>query len=103
MSLAFMMSGAQSRANYPLCVSHFMTADDFTKLCQLLDLDDGPCFCVNGKLLVNCNDFFCPAADAEEVTYEELPQFLATVHDYNDAVAWVAAKRGVALVRWRDK
>jgi len=74
----------------------------FAKLFRLLDYDDGPCLCMHGKLFVNCNDFFAPAGDVEEVTYDELPRFLNCVHDRNSAMEWVAKKRGIPCISWRE-
>jgi hypothetical protein len=54
-------------------------------------------------LFVNCNDLLCPAADAEDVEVHELPELCRLyTEEENGILKWVAAKRGVPPVRWRD-
>ena len=80
-----------------------MNGEAFKKLWTLLDCDEGPCVCINGRLLVNCNDFFAPAADAEEVEFHELGDFFNRVSTYQEAMEWVARKRGIKCEHWRAK
>jgi hypothetical protein len=80
-----------------------MTKEQFKKLMVLMDYDDGVLVAINDCLLINCNDFFAPAADAEEVSFEELPELLDAVNSHETAMQWVAKKRGIECKHWREK
>ena len=56
-------------------------------------------------ILININDFFAPAADAEEVSYDEIPKLfdLYNQKGYDGVSEFVALKRGIANISWRDK
>jgi hypothetical protein len=54
-------------------------------------------------LSVNCNDIFCPAADAEEITLNELPDLCRMyIEEENPIMKWVAKKRGIEPKRWQQ-
>jgi hypothetical protein len=63
----------------------------------------------NGKdclaLYVLINDYFVPASDGEEVTYDELPKLYELYKERkHDGVAqFVADKRGIPNIYWRDE
>jgi hypothetical protein len=56
-------------------------------------------------LHVNCNDFFVPAADAEDITYSEIED-LYRMWEKDPSMGvyqWVAKKRGIDCVYWKDQ
>lgn len=55
-------------------------------------------------LFVNINDYFCPAADGEDVGLNDLPKLfdLYVEKGYKGITQFVAEKRGVPNVYWRD-
>lgn len=57
------------------------------------------------KPFVMCNDFFAPAADGEDIEWNELPELLKRVRSggEREGLRWVAERRGVPFVYWRDK
>ena len=63
----------------------------------------------NGKdclaLYVLINDYFVPASDGEEVTYDELPKLyeLYKEKQWDGASQFVADKRGIPNIYWKDK
>lgn len=74
-------------------------------LLELTDEDTGCCVSVNGGLWVNCNDFFAPAADAEEVRPEDEASLLAA-HKSDPkygALRWVAERRGIPFKHWHPE
>jgi hypothetical protein len=56
-------------------------------------------------LFININDYFVPAADSEPVTYSELPKLYELYKKKKDdgVAQFVADKRGVPNIHWRDK
>ena len=63
----------------------------------------------NGKeclaLCININDYFVPASDAEEVTYNELPKLydMYKAQKYDGVSQFVADKRGIPNICWKDE
>ena len=63
----------------------------------------------NGKdclaLYVLINDYFVPASDGEEVTYDELPKLYELYKEKkHDGVSqFVADKRGIPNIYWKDE
>ncbi len=63
----------------------------------------------NGKdclaLYVLINDYFVPASDGEEVTYDELPKLydLYKERKYDGVSQFVADKRGIPNIYWKDE
>ena len=63
----------------------------------------------NGKeclaLCININDYFGPGSDAESVTYDELPKLyeLYKQRQYDGVSQFVADKRGIPNIYWRDE
>ena len=68
-----------------------------------LDKHDGQHECVG--LFININDYFVPAADAEPVTYDELPKLYEMYKEkkYDGVSQFVADKRGIPNIYWKDK
>ena len=56
-------------------------------------------------LFININDYFVPASDAEVVTYDELPKLydLYKERKYDGVTQFVADKRGIPNIYWRDE
>ncbi len=56
-------------------------------------------------LYVLINDYFVPASDAESVTYDELPKLFEMYKEkqWNGVSKFVADKRGIPDLSWRDK
>jgi hypothetical protein len=56
-------------------------------------------------LFININDYFVPASDSEVVTYDELPKLydLYKERKYNGVAQFVADKRGIPNIYWRDE
>ena len=56
-------------------------------------------------LFININDYFVPAADSEPVTYIELPKLyeLYKERKYDGVSQFVADKRGIPNIYWRDE
>jgi hypothetical protein len=56
-------------------------------------------------LFININDYFVPAADSEPVTYIELPKLyeLYKERKYDGVAQFVADKRGIPNIYWRDE
>jgi hypothetical protein len=56
-------------------------------------------------LYVLINDYFGPGADAENVTYDELPKLFDMYKEkqWNGVSQFVADKRGIPNIYWRDK
>ena len=56
-------------------------------------------------LFININDYFVPASDAEPVTYDELPKLYEMYKEkkYDGVSQFVADKRGIPNIYWRDK
>ncbi len=56
-------------------------------------------------LFININDYFAPAADSEPVTYSELPKLYEMYKEkkYDGVSQFVADKRGIPNIYWRDK
>jgi hypothetical protein len=63
----------------------------------------------NGKdclaLYVLINDYFVPASDGEEVTYDELPKLydLYKERKHDGVSQFVADKRGIPNIYWKDE
>ena len=57
------------------------------------------------SLSIIINDYFVPAADSEPVTYSELPKLYELYKGKKDdgVAQFVADKRGVPNIHWRDK
>ena len=57
------------------------------------------------SLYININDYFVPASDAEVVTYDELPKLydLYKERKYDGVAQFVADKRGIPNIYWRDE
>ena len=55
-------------------------------------------------LTININDYFVPGSDAESITYNELPKLydLYKEKKYDGVSQFVADKRGIPNVYWRD-
>lgn len=55
-------------------------------------------------LIININDYFVPGSDAESITYNELPKLydLYKEKKYDGISQFVADKRGIPNVYWRD-
>ena len=76
-------------------------------------IDQGVLFCGAGwddcerciTVSINCNDYFYPGADGENVTYEELPDLyeLVRAKKFDGVTEFVAKKRGIPNVHWRKK
>jgi hypothetical protein len=66
---------------------------------------DGSTDSKTAVLFVNCNDLFGPGADGEDIALKEIPELCKMyIEDKNTAVLnWVAKKRGVPAVYWRDE
>lgn len=60
-------------------------------------------------LCINCNDYFFPAADSEEVHPEDIEELLNLAksselkNQYNVFMGWIANKRGDENKHWKDK
>ena len=56
-------------------------------------------------LFIHINDHFGPAADSEPVTYSELPKLYELYKEKKDdgVAQFVADKRGIPNIHWRDK
>ena len=56
-------------------------------------------------LYININDFFGPGSDAEPLPLNDVPKLfdLYREKDYDGVAEYVAFKRGIENVRWRDK
>ena len=56
-------------------------------------------------LYININDFFHPASDAEPLPLNDVPKLfdLYKTKGYDGVAEYVAFKRGIENVRWRDK
>ena len=63
--------------------------------------DDKECL----GLCININDYFGPGSDAESVTYDELPKLyeLYKQRQYDGVAQFVADKRGIPNIYWRDE
>lgn len=57
------------------------------------------------NLFVNINDFFHPASDAEPLPLNDVPKLfdLYREKDYDGVAEFVAFKRGIENISWRDK
>lgn len=57
------------------------------------------------NLYININDYFAPAADAENIPTNEIPKLFEMYRKdgYNGVAQYVADKRGIPNKRWRDE
>ena len=57
------------------------------------------------NLYININDYFAPAADAENLPTNEIPKLFDMYRkdSYNGVAQYVADKRGIPNKRWRDE
>ena len=56
------------------------------------------------NLYININDYFAPAADAENIPTNEIPKLFDMYHKdgYDGVAQYVADKRGIPNKRWRE-
>ena len=57
------------------------------------------------SLYININDYFAPAADAEDLPFKDIPKLFEMYRKdgYNGVAQYVADKRGILNQHWRDK